>query len=416
VTARVQNLAVIGTCFVAAMTYAGAVTMDGMAAFVLPGVAGAALVGWFFAARRMPGTALVVGAPLVLAWSELVNVWSGNGAGPAARSACVAAACTLVAVVVAWSSSPALFLIPVAASVCGALLLGAGAEVRIVAVAAVVSATLTLGGIEQSRRNWTARARRGAAVLLLPLLVGVVAAGVVLLQAHRDSRPPEALAAGLAHPGIKPPWKDPLGTAAHRLGSPPPRQTAPQSRPRPRPRQHPQPPRPQRSRPQANKRPPKPVHPRHRPSSAIWLYVLAGILSLVLLVAARLLAVRLAWRRLKRRLTSGSPAEQITGAWAWMRIRLAAARLPLAPAVSPDLVATGGEGSGLPPEVFMPLQAVATAATTAAFAAEQPLGPADVIAAWTAADSADASARGLLTKRARVGRALRGPAARMGSG
>jgi hypothetical protein len=51
---------------------------------------------------------------------------------------------------------------------------------------------------------------------------------------------------------------------------------------------------------------------------------LAGVLLLVLAVAVRLLAVHIAWRRQRRRLAAGVPAEQIVGAWMWMRLRLAA--------------------------------------------------------------------------------------------
>jgi hypothetical protein len=60
----------------------------------------------------------------------------------------------------------------------------------------------------------------------------------------------------------------------------------------------------------------------------------------------------------------------------------------------------------------MPLQALATVTTGAAFASAQSLGAADVTAAWTAAGSADASARELLTRRGRARLAFRNPASR----
>jgi hypothetical protein len=394
------------------MTYAGAVTMDGMGLFVLPGVVGAALVGSFLAARRMSGTALVVGGVLVVGWAEVVNVWSGLGAGPAARSTAVAGVCTLVAVVVARSESPALFLVPVAASVCGALLLGAGSEVRSVAVAAVVCAALTLGSIERSRRDWTARPRRGPALAVLTVLIGAIAAAVVLLQVQRDATLPEALASGLAYPHIKPPWHDPLGSPKARRTPPPP---APQATPSqssvppppkttPPTRHHNPPPR------TKQVIPPKHVsHTKHAPPSSVWLYVLSAILVVALALAIRLLVVRLRWRRVRRRLAVGAAAEQITGAWAWMRIRLDAFRLPLPAAVSPDLVAAGAGGIELPDEVLAPLQALATCTTTAAFASGETLDAADVTAAWEAAGQADTSAREALTRWARVRLALRGP-------
>jgi len=415
----VQQLAVVGTCLLAAMTNAGAVTAFALAVFLLPGVAMAAVFGSFLAARRMFGTALIFGGLLALGWSELVNIWSGNANGPAARATFVAAGCTLVAVVVAQSRSPALFLVAVAGSVCSALLLGAGGEIRIVAVAATVAAALTLGSIERSQRNWTAQPRRGPALVMLSLLLGAVAVGVVLLQAQRDSRQPQALASGLAYPGIKPPWTDPLGTAANALSRPPTPQAIPQlqnsDRLNPRPTKHEQP-----TTKASTAASSHATRSRNasRPNTSrfrIWLYVLVGILLLALALGARLLAVRLAWLRLRRRLVAGAPAQQITGAWAWMRLRLEVCRLPLPPAVSPDVVAAGAAGLDLPAEVFVPLRALATSTTSAAFANEQSLGAAEVIAAWTAADRAGASARGLLTRPARVRLAFRRPAPKVGT-
>jgi hypothetical protein len=154
------------------------------------------------------------------------------------------------------------------------------------------------------------------------------------------------------------------------------------------------------------------VHHKPPPHSRIWLYVLAGVLLVLLAIAGRLLAVRLAWRRLRRRLASGAPAEQITGAWAWVRIRLDAFRLPLAAAVSPDLVAAGVAGGGLPPEVFRPLQALAAATTTAAFAGVEKLGADEVTGAWEAAGEADESAHDTVSMLRRAWLAFRGPAAK----
>jgi hypothetical protein len=398
VISRLQSLGVVVTCVIAALTYAGAVTTVGMA-FVLAGVVGAALFGSVLASRGLFGAALVLGGGLVLAWSEIVNIWSGIGDGPAARSTAVACTCTLIAVVVARSASPALFLLPVAGSVIGALLLGAGSEVRSVAVLTAVSAALTLGSIERSRRNWAEPPRRGPLFPLLLLAIGAIAVACVLLQVQRDSRPPEALLAGRLYPHIKPPWSDPLGTVTNKIGGHAPG-TGKTSPP-----------------PSAGQRTKPPTH-QHRvvphkkapPPSQIWLYVLLGVLVVLLAIAGRLLAVRLAWRRLRRRLASGAPAEQITGAWAWMRIRLDTFRLPLAAAASPDLVVAGVAGSGLPPEVFRPLQTLAAATTTAAFAGAETLGADDVTGAWEAAGEADESAHDTVSRLRRAWLAFRGPA------
>jgi len=412
---RAQQLAVTVTCLVAAVTYAGAVTTWALGLFVLPGVAGAALLASLLAARRMPGMAIVVVGALVLGWGELANVWTGTENGPAARSTVFAAGWSLIAVVLAHSRWPALFLVGVAGVVDGALVLGAGGEVRVVAVAAAVCAALTLGWIERSRRNWTARPRRGFALVLLSLLAGAAAAGAVLLQAQKDPRHPELVAQGREYPGIKPTWTDPLGTASKSLGG-----TAAQQRTNPKPKtamSHPKSHTPYHTSTPTAKHATLPHHRasarKHTPRSRVWLYVLAGILLLLLavalIIAARLLATRFAWRRVRRRLAAGEHADQVTGAWAWTRMRLEACRLPLAVDASPDSVAGGRAAEDLPADVFTPLRELATATTTAAFAHEQSIGRGEVSAAWRAAGRADASARGHLTRRGRARLAFRGP-------
>lgn len=430
-TARVQQFAVVLTCLVAALSYAGSVKTFALAAYVLPGVLGVALFASLLVAYRLSGAALIAGGLLVLGWSELVNIWSGTGEGPVARSTAVAAGCTLLAVVAHRSSSPGLFLAPVAGSLCGALLLGAGSQVRSVAVVTAVCAALTLTSIERSRRKWTGLPRRGLATVVLSLLVGSVAAAAVLLQVHHDSRPPEAVAAGQAYPRIKPTWHDPLGMYTDKLLPGPAAPSREAAAPKPVPathhtsNAHPKPPAgahhpPQSSRSGAPPRPkehaPKPPTPRkqHHARSRTWLYVIAAILllvlALVLALMARLLAVRLAWRRLRLRLVAGAPTEQVVGIWAWTRLRLEACRVPLAAAISPDAVASGRAGGDLPGEVFMPLQSLAAATTTAAFAREQTVSAPDASAAWKAAGRAEAAARELLTSAGRVRLAFRAPA------
>jgi len=390
---RWQQLAVAVTCLVATMTYAGAVTTWAMSLFVLPGVAGAALLATLLAARRLPGLAIGVVGALVLGWAELANIWTGTANGPAARSTAFAAGWTVVAVVLAHSRWPALFLTGVAGVVHGALVLGAASEVRIVVVAAAVCAALTLGWIERSRRNWTATPRRGVALVLLSLLAGAAAAGAVLLQTHTDPRDPAQVTQGRQYPGIKPAWSDPLGTDSSAVDEPPAKPETPRNRSEPT---------------------PNTASSQENSSRPIWLYVLAAILLLVLVLAlllsVRLLTTRFAWRRVRRRLGAGAPAEQVTGAWTWTRLRLEACRLPLAVDVSPDVIVAGRALDDVPRDVYTPLQALAAAVTTAAFARERSMGAAEAAGAWTAADVADASARDHLTRRARARLAFRGPA------
>lgn len=427
---RTQQLAVTITCLVAALTYAGAVTTWALEMFVLPGVAGAALLAWPLVARGFPGTTIVVVGLLVLGWAELANIWTGLLNGPAARSTLFAGGWTVIAVVLAQSRWPALFLAAVAGLVAGALVLGAAGEVELVVVAAALCAALTLGSIERSHRNWTAGPRRSAALLLLSLLAAAAAAGVVLLQARHDPRHPYLLTQGKEYPGIKPAFSDPLSKESNSLNRSAhqrPNKTAsggsnpPSHRPHTH-RRHTPPPhthRPHHStRPHSQQHATRPHHPpvrNHAPRSRTWLYVLAGILLFLLVVAAvigaRLFATRLKWRRLRRRLTVGAPADQVTGAWAWTRVRLDACRLPLAAAASPDAIAAGRAMKNLPSDVFLPLQTLAAATTTAAFSHGQSVGDAEVAAAWSAAGKAGQSARDLLTRRGRMRLAFRGPTA-----
>jgi len=395
---RGQQLAVTVTCLVAAVTYAGSVTTWAMGVFVLPGVLGAAVLATLLAARRMSGMAIGLAGALVLGWAELANVWTGTANGPAARSTAFAAGWTVIAVVLAHSRWPALFLAGVAGVVVGALHLGAAGEVRIVVVAAAVCAALTLGWIERSYRNWAVPPRRGVALVLLSLLAGAAATGAVLLQAAKDPRDPALIAQGRAYPGIKPAWTDPLGETAAQQATPnakphvPPRNSRPAESPATR---------------------PDPVPVRKHSSRSTWFYVVAAIVLVVLvlaaLFAARLLATRFAWRRVRRRLGAGAPPDQVTGAWAWTRMRLEACRLPLAADVSPDAVVAGRAMDDVPADVYTPLQALAAATTKAAFSREQSLSAGEVAAAWRAAGRADESARESLTRRARARLAFRGP-------
>ena len=93
-----------------------------------------------------------------------------------------------------------------------------------------------------------------------------------------------------------------------------------------------------------------------------------------------------------------------------MRVRLDACRLPLAADVSPDAIAAGQAMKDLPSDVFLPLQSLAVATTTAAFSHHQSVGDAEVAAAWSAAGQAGQSARELLTRSGRMRLAFRGPA------
>ena len=92
-------------------------------------------------------------------------------------------------------------------------------------------------------------------------------------------------------------------------------------------------------------------------------------------------------------------------------MRLQACRLPLALDASPDTVAAGRVADTFPQDVFRPLHRLSVTTTMAVFAHERSVTLREADTAWRAARQADASARALLTRRARIGLWLRGPAA-----
>ena len=138
--------------------------------------------------------------------------------------------------------------------------------------------------------------------------------------------------------------------------------------------------RPRRNQPRSRQPPSNRAPVRKHPSRSIWFYAVAAIVLVVLvlaaLIAARLLFTRFAWRRVRRRLAAGAPADQVTGAWAWTRMRLEACRLPLAVDVSPDVVVAGRAMDDVPAGVDTPLRVLAAATTKAAFSHEQSLSAA----------------------------------------
>jgi hypothetical protein len=395
-----QQLAVTATCLVAAVTYAGAVTTLALLSFVLPGVAIAAFAAAWLATRHRLRAALLAGPLVILGWAELVNVWSGETQGPAARSSFAAGVGSLLTVVAANSRWPGLFLAPLCGTVFGALALGAGGEVRSVAVAVAVCAVVTLGWIGQSQHKWNARPRYGATLVLLPLVAGVAAVGAVVLQKENDSRPPLIIAHGQVDPSVRPAWGDPLTKISKAARRRPPVSVPATS--------------------DSEGARGAPARTGSSPSQT-WLTMFAAIavltVTLVLLALARRLAVQFAWRKVRRRLASGTPTAQISGAWVWARMRLDACRLPLAANVSPDIFMAGHATHDLAPEVVTPLRSLAAAATSAAFSHQRSTTAADVDAAWTAAKRTEAAARQFLTKRGRLRLAFRRPTpVRAGSG
>lgn len=365
-------------CVVAALSYSGAVTLVALLSFVLPAVV-LVVVVTAGVARRSWRLAPVLGLVAALGVAEIVNLVSGTGNGPAARSTFAAAAFTAFAVAAVLSPASALFAAAVVGVVVGALGLGAGAEVAPVAVATAVVTVVALAVLEAQDRRWTRRPPQLTTVVVLALLVGGLVATVALQADRRLDGDPSVLAPGAVQPTIRPPQV---------LGDPDPRPTSTAT-----------------PAPAVGRGTSAPSEETAAPLRTIWLTVLGGVLALLVFVALRVLWVTLAWRRLRRRLRRGSGREQVAGAWVWATRRLRAGGWPMPPSLSADAVGAGQGTAGLPRTLRIPLRQVAESTVEAVYA--PPLEDHDSGIAWAAADEVGRGAVSALRLAPRLGFALR---------
>lgn len=377
--ATTRSVAVGTCCVVAGLAYSGAVTVTALLTFVLPSVLLVAIVT-AGVARRSVRLAAFAGLATALAVAEVVNLTSGTGNGPAARSTFAAAAFTALAVAAASSPAPALFTAGVVGVVVGALGLGAGSEVAPVAVATAVVAIAALAVVEASSRRWTRRPPQITAVLAFTLLAGVVVAAIALQSDRRLEGEPAVLAPGAVQPSIRPPEAlgdpDPVPTA-----NPTPSDSTDTSASPP------------------SSEPDVPV-------GTIWLVVLMVVLTLLVGLVLRILWIAVAWRLLRRQLRRGTDNEQIAGAWVWSTLRLRAAGWPMPPSLSADAVSAGRGTEALPRALRIPLRRVANSTVDAVYA--PPIEAQDSAPVWKAADEVGTSAITTLGTTRRLGFALRG--------
>jgi hypothetical protein len=372
--------AVTGTCLVAGLAYSGAVTGLALLVFVLPGVLLAA-ASTSAVARLSTWGGLLAGGAVALVWGEVVNVVSGNGNGPAARSTFAAALFTAVAVAAGAGPAPALFLLGVVGVLAGALALGAGAEVGPVGVATAVAAVVALAVVGRAREAWAERPPGRLVVLILALVVGAAVAAVVVIADRQTTADPAVLSAGAVDDSIRPPGF---------LELPTPTLTAARTH-------------------AADQQALAPAggHVAEDESRSPFWWLVAVLVVVILALLVRLIWVAWAWRRLRRRLLRGSPIERVGGAWVWARRRIVATGLELPINLSPDAVAAGRGTSGLPRSVRPALVRLARTAEVAMFAPSDGPTEAEVAFAWEAADLAAGEAVGSLRAGRRAIMALR---------
>jgi hypothetical protein len=380
-------IALLVTIAVAALSYAGAVRTLGLFVFVLPAMLLAAATCLRLVRHRAPAAVAVIGLAVALALAEIVNVLSGLSYGPAARSSFAAAAGAAVAIATARSRFPALCLLPVAEILAGALALGAGGEVKGVAVVTAACAVVALARLDAERARWVGSSRMSASLLIGVLLVVVVGGATVMLQDQRITRRPSVLFPSVTDQAVHPFW-----------------------------REHAPVPKPRTPKPAAGSSwsTARPTHPKNEVGAGGWAQVTTLVLTSIvvtlgLATGIRLLLARRAWSRLRRRLATGEPAATAVGAWIWLRMSLAVMRRGLPADLSPERAAD--VASGLPSSAVGPFAVVGTTTALAAFAAPGALDAADAAAAWAAADAVVREVAAGLATRQRIFRMFRSPPA-----
>ncbi len=351
-------IATVITCLIAALSYAGVVSMGALGVYVMVGVGVGAV-----AANRGRGTGAwwrgaLVGSIAGLIWAEAVNIYGGDISGPIARSTFVVSVGTAFAVALIDSPAPSMFLVPVGGIILGAMTLGGAGEVGLIAIATVVSAVVTLALIERKRRRWLIPAPAKLATLALSLILVVTMAAVVsVMQVYRTGTHTQA-GSSTVDPSIRPPW-----------------QPTPTPTPTPTPS------------PSSTTTPtPPPLPP---PEDSLLVKALPYLLLLILIVAVVLLTLWIwhRWKlaRLRRHLRSGTPAQRTIGAWLWAKNRLAARGIPFAANVSPDLMVNAELPLSMTPESADHLRTLAVYVRDAAFT-DPALAESVADAAWSEAD------------------------------
>jgi hypothetical protein len=335
------------TCLVAAGAFAGAVSWRALLGLVLPAILITAVIG---ASRRGVLARLVAVAVTALILAEIVNVVSGDVQGPAARATAGGALLAGIGLVLATSRFAAMFLLPVVGIVAWAMALGAGGQVRLVAVATAVSAVWSLLTVERRQRRLEATTGTSsvAAMALMLVLAGTVLA--LVIQSQSDRRPPLVPFAYLNEhlpapvPGLLPAARpDGRGASTHATVD------------------------------------------DHVRASHVTRTLTAGLMLLMVGASGRLAWVRVSWQLLQQRLRRGTNRERIAGAWLFASHRLASLGHGLNPSASPDVVSRSSPNQDL--------RQLASLVERAVFAPTADVDAVDATSAWVHAVNAVHTAR-----------------------
>lgn len=191
------------TCLVACVSYVGVITTGALLTLLLPATAAVALVGGRLRHSTLPG--LIIVAVLSFLAGQVVNLLSGEFQGPAARGTFLAAAASGIAMVLSGSRMPALMLVPIGGVVVGALVLGAGGQVQLVAIVTAGLALLALAAVERESRAMVEPQRASASFLLAFLLVTFVGVFAALFHGQYDTRIASAPLRTTINESVRPP-------------------------------------------------------------------------------------------------------------------------------------------------------------------------------------------------------------------
>jgi hypothetical protein len=359
----------VPTLLVTWVAFGQVVSLSGLAIWVVGGSLLGALVVSSFAGAGRRGLAVVTMVLLTGGVAFLARTVGGDSAGPITRASLMATGVAGAMGLILQTRYPAAVLAAALVLLGGATGLGAAGRAPwlIGAWAVAAAATLAMLG-PYSRADLRARRR------LVPLVVSLVAAGLAAV-----------VVIGAATPALRSPWTIPGAadvTGEDQTSPPPPPTTAPPPSAVPT-----SPPPTTAPLPSAVPTPPSTVDPVDRDTvdatSIVVVSALLLVLLVLVLVAVAVLRRVLAWgrwRRLRRRLGTGSPRDRVVGAWTWVRLRRVRYDEPLPVSASPDVASTARS-----PYADRALQDVAQRAARVAYDSASAPSDADAEAAWSAA-------------------------------
>lgn len=365
----------VPTLLVTWVAFGQVVSLSGLAIWVVGGSLLGALVVSSFAGAGRRGLAVVTMVLLTGGVAFLARTVGGDSAGPITRASLMATGVAGAMGLILQTRYPAAVLAAAVVLLGGATGLGAAGRAPwlIGAWAVAAAATLAMLG-PYSRADLRARRR------LVPLVVSLVAAGLAAV-----------VVIGAATPALRSPWTIPGAadvTGEDQTSPPPPTTTAePPTAPPSAVPTSATPPTTTAPPPSAVPTPPSTVDPVDRDTVDATSIVVVSALILVLLVlllvavaVLRRLLAWLRWRRLRRRLGTGSPRDRVVGAWTWVRLRRVRYDEPLPVSASPDVASTARS-----PYADRALQDVAQRAARVAYDSASAPSDADAEAAWSAA-------------------------------